>query len=65
MDTDNLLISKKTSSGKKNYKYFIGYLDNDFKIKPLHIILPRTSAYVKGCDGETKRMSFLIEGGDL
>ena len=45
----------------KNYKYFIGYLYNDHKIKPLHIMLPRTSAYVKGCDGQANWMYFLIE----
>ena len=32
---------------KKNYKYFIGYLYNDHKVKPLHVMLPKTSAYVK------------------
>ena len=31
---------------KKNYKYFIGYLYNDNKVKPLHVMLPKTSAYV-------------------
>ena len=50
---------------KKNYKYFIGYLYNDHKIKPLHIILLKTSAYVKRFDGQTKLMYFLIEDGDL
>ena len=35
------------SFGEKNRKYFIGYLYNDDKIKPLHIILPKKSAYVK------------------
>ena len=28
-------------------------------------MLPKTSAYVKGYDGETKRMSFLIKDGVL
>ena len=41
-------------SGKKNYKYSIGYLYNDFKVKPLHMMLPKTSAYVKSYDGQTK-----------
>ena len=31
-------------------KYF-GYLYNDNKVKPLHIMLPNTSAYVKIYDG--------------
>ena len=36
-------------------EYFIGYIDDDdYIIKPLHLMLPKTSAYVKSCDGETK-----------
>ena len=35
----------------KNYKYFTGYLYNYHKVKPLHIMLAKTSAYVKGYDG--------------
>ena len=42
------------SSSKANYKYFIGYKDDDHKVTPLHIMLPKTSAYVKSYDGETK-----------
>ena len=45
------LVSNKISCGEKNYKYFIGYLYNDNKSKPLHIMLPQTSAYVKMYDG--------------
>ena len=35
---------------KANYKYFIGFFYNDHKAKPLHIMLPKTSAYVKSYD---------------
>ena len=38
---------------------------DDYKIKPLQIILPKTKAYVKSYDGQTKWMYFLIEGDDL
>ena len=38
---------------------------NDNKVKPLHIILPKTSAYVKSYDGQTKRTDFWIEDDDL
>ena len=50
---------------KKNCKCFIGYLYNDNKIKPLHTMLPKTSAYEKSYDGQTKWMYFLIEDDDL
>ena len=47
------------SSGEKNCKYFIGYIDDDYYIiKPLRLMLPKTSAYVKSCDGETKLCIF-------
>ena len=55
----------KNCSGEKNYKYFIGYFYNDRKVKPLYIMLPKTSASVKGCDEQTKRMCFLIKDNDL
>ena len=38
---------------------------NDHKVRPLHILLPKTSAYVKVYDGKTKCMYFLIEDDDL
>ena len=50
---------------KKNYEYFIGYLYDDYKVKPLHIMLPKTREYVKSYDGQTKWKYFLIEDDDL
>ena len=65
VDIEKVLVSNKISFGERNYKYFIGYLYNDNKAKPLHIMLPKTSAYVKSCDGQTKWMYFLFEDDDL
>ena len=65
VDIEKVLVSNKISFDEKNYKYFIGYLYNDHKVKPLHIILPKTSAYVKSYDGQTKWMYFLIENEDF
>ena len=31
----------------ENYGYFIGYLDGDYEIKSLYIMLPKTSTYLK------------------
>ena len=42
-DIDKVLVSKMISFGEKT-KYFIGYLYNDHKVKPLHIMLPKASA---------------------
>ena len=41
---------------KKNYKYFVGYLYNGNKVKPLHIMLHQTTAFVKSYVGQTKWM---------
>ena len=38
---------------------------NDNKVKPLHILLPKRSAYVKSYDGQTKWMHFLIKDDEL
>ena len=38
---------------------------NDHKVKPLHIMLPKTSTHVKSYDGQTKWMYCLFEDGDL
>ena len=65
VDIEKLLESNKIYSGEKSYKYFIGYLYNGYKIKPLHTMLPKISVYVKSYDRETKWMYFLIEYDDL
>ena len=59
------LVSNKISSGEKNCKYFIDYLHNDHKVKPLHTMLRKTSAYVNIYDRQTKWMYFLIKIDDL
>ena len=65
MDIEKVSVSNKIFFGEKNYKYFIGYLRNDNKVKPLHKMFPKTSAYVKSCGGQSKWMYFLIEDDDL
>ena len=50
-------VSKLISS-EKNYKFCIGYLYDKSKVKPLHIVLSKMSAYVKSYDRQTKWMFF-------
>ena len=52
-------------SGEQNYKYSVGYRDDYHEIKLLHIIVSRTSTYVKIYDGETKWMYFSTEDNEL
>ena len=47
VDIEKVLVSNKIPSGEKNCKYFIGYLYDNHKVKPLHLVLPKTSAFVK------------------
>ena len=54
VDIEKVLVSNKISFGEKNYKHFIGYLYNVNKVKPLNIMLPKASAYVKSYKGQTK-----------
>ena len=62
MNTDNILVSNKISSGgKNNYESFAGFLYDDHKIKSLHIMLLKTKAYLKDYGGQTKLIYFLIE----
>ena len=65
VDIEKVLVFDKICSGERNYKYFIGALYNDHKVKPLHLKLPKTSAYVNSYDGQTKWMYFSIEDNDL
>ena len=65
IDIDNILICNKISSDEKNFNYFIGYRDDDYKIKALLVILPNTGAHIKADDGKAKSTYFLIEGDKL
>ena len=56
---DNALLSNKISSGEKNYKYFVGYFYDGYKIR-----LPKTSACIKNYNFQTKRI-FVIEVDEL
>ena len=46
-------------------KNFIGYKNDVYKVKPLCIMLPKRSTYVKICDDEIKCMYFCIEDDEL
>ena len=46
VDIEKVSVCNKISFVEKNCKYFIGYLCKDNKVRPLNIMLPKTSAYV-------------------
>ena len=41
VDIEKVLVSNKISSSEKDYKYFIGYLYNNYE--SFYIMLPKTS----------------------
>ena len=49
---EKVLVSSKISFDEKSHKYFV-------------IMLPKTTAYVRRYDGQTKWMYFLIEDDNL
>ena len=65
VDIKNLLVSNKIYSDEKNFKYVIGHLYDDYKTKPLYLMLPNLKAYLKSCVGQTKWMYFLTEDDQL
>ena len=54
-------VSNKISSSEENYIYIYGYLYCDNKIKPLYIILLKTSAQVKCHDDQSKWCIFWLK----
>ena len=56
VDIEKVLVSNKIP---------FGYLYDSHNVKPLHIMLNKTSAYAKSYDGKTKWMYLLIEEDDL
>ena len=50
---EKVLVSNNIPFIKKNYKNFIGYLYNDHKVKPLHMMLPKASSCVKSYEEKT------------
>ena len=49
VDTDKIVISDKFRHGDNGFKYFIGYL-SDKIIRPLCIVFPQISGYIKYFD---------------
>ena len=60
VDTNSIVVSDKFKLSDDGCKYFISYSDGDI-IRPLCIILPQMSGYVKYFDNGGKNMSSKIE----
>ena len=61
---NKVVISDKFKHTDKSFKYFIGYKDDNV-VRPLCIILPKISRYIKYFENERQNMSFMIEDGGV
>ena len=57
---DKIVVSDKFKHNDIGYKYFIGYLGDNI-IRPLCILLPQMSEYIKYFDGDGKNISFKFD----
>ena len=55
-----IVVSSRWKLNDTTYKYFCGYLNNDF-IQPLCVILSQMSGYIKYFDNGGKNMSFVTD----
>ena len=60
VNADQIVVSDKFKHNDEGFKYFIGYIKGE-TVKPLCIILPQMSGYVKYFENGDKNMSFFIK----
>ena len=56
VNVDQIVVSDKFKHNNEGFKHFIGYQDG--LIKPLCIILPQMSGYIKYCENGVKACLF-------
>ena len=65
VESSRIVLSDRFKNNEDGFKHFIGYLHVDDVIRPLCIVLPPMSGYIKYFDNGRKSMSFLIEDEDV
>ena len=64
VNLDQIVVSNKFKHSDDGFKHFIGYLEGGI-VKPLCIILPQMSGYIKYFKNGGKNMSFLIRDNEV
>ena len=64
VNIDQIVVFDKFKHNNEAFKYFIGYLEGGI-VKPLCIILPQMSGYIKYFENGGKNMSFLIKDDEV
>ena len=61
---NQIVVSDKFRHSDEGFKYFIGYQDGEI-VKPLCIILPQMSGYIKCFKNGGKNMSFIVKDDNI
>ena len=64
LNVDQIVVSDKFKHSDDGFKYFIGYKEGEI-VKPLCIILPQMTGYIKYFENGGKNMSFVIKDDDV
>ena len=64
VNVSQIVISDKFKHSDEGFKYFIGYQADEI-VKPLCIILPQMSGYIKYFENGAKNMNFMVKDGDV
>ena len=64
VNVDQIVVSDRFKHSDDGFKYFIGYQEGEI-VKPLCIILPQMSGYIKYFENGGKNMSFVIKDDDV
>ena len=64
VNIDQILVSEKSNQNDDVSKYFIGYKEGEI-VKPLCIILPQMSGYIKHFEDGGKNISFMVKNDDM
>ena len=59
-----MVVSDKFKHSDDGFKYFIGYKEGEI-VKPLCIILPQMSGYIKYFENGGKNISFMLKNDDV
>ena len=64
VNVDQIVVSDKFKHNNEGFKYFIGYQEGEI-VKPLCIILPQMSGYIKYFEKGGKNMSFMVKDDNV
>ena len=64
VNVDQIVVSDKFKHSDDSFKYFISYKEGEI-VKPLCIILPQMTGYIKYFENGGKKMSFMVKEDDV